>query len=371
MIWLNNPPKRLPSQPGPQRQRGTVLILAIVVVAIVAGFAIKASRDYQLSMARAEARWHGAQAEAYLSGAEQLAMYFLELDENTEVDSLLEPWALELPPFPIEGGIILASIEDASARINLNDLGGVTASADNNPVDPARFRPAQKHFLRLLQSFEEVYPLSLEEAVAILEALSDWMDSDHDITGFSGAESDYYQSLDPAYRTANAPLNSVDELRLVRYITPELMQLLRPYLTVFNTNEGSSGALNVNTISPLLLRTFNAGDILTPLTQQETASIMAENGEYASLDEFSQQSGWSSLISDANGVDVGYAEVKTQHFLVTTRVQLGEQRRSRQSLLNRADGSINVVNRRDVYDYILSLEQAATLAGTTQQTNDS
>ncbi|MDO3388727.1 type II secretion system minor pseudopilin GspK [Gilvimarinus sp. SDUM040013] len=356
----------------PTRQRGTVLILAILIVVLVSGFAVKASRDYQLSMARAEARWHGAQAEAYLSGAESLAMYFLELDENTEVDSLLEPWAMELPPFPIEGGMILAEIEDASSRLNLNDIEAqFKETGDNNPNAPERFYPAQKHFLRLLQSFPEIYPVSPEDAIAILEALVDWTDTDHDISGFMGAERDYYQSLDPAYQPANAPLTSVDELRLIRYVTPELMQLLRPFIAVYATEGGgNSGGLNVNTLHPHLLRTFNADDILTPLTAEEASSIVSENGEYASADEFTQNSGWASIISGENGIGDALVNVKTNHFLVTTRVQLGEQRRSRQSLLQRNEKSFNVVQRRDVYDYILSLEQAPVPSGQQEQTTD-
>ncbi|MBU2886243.1 type II secretion system minor pseudopilin GspK [Gilvimarinus agarilyticus] len=347
-----------------ERQRGTVLILAILIVALVAGFAIKASRDYQFSIARAEARWHGAQAEAYLSGAERLAIYFLELDENPEVDSLLEPWAMELPPFPIEGGMILAQIEDASARFNLNTIGtSLNNTEDNNPNSPARFNTAQKHFLRLLQSFPEIYPVSPEEAIAILEALVDWTDSDHNITGFMGAERDYYLALDPAYQPANTPLTSVDELRLVRYMTPELMQLLRPFITVIPAGEDAGGGFNVNTIPSQLLRTFNSDDILTPLTVEEASTIVSENGEYATVEEFTENTAWDSIISSDKGIDAGLVQVNTQHFLVTTRVQLGEQRRSRQSLLQRSDESFDVVHRRDVYDYILSLEQAPAPSG--------
>lgn len=364
MIYPTKPPHAI------GRQRGTVLILAILIVAVVAGFAIKASRDYQLSIARAEARWHGAQAEAYLSGAEQLAIYFLQLDENPEVDSLLEPWAIELPPFPIEGGVIIAEIEDASARFNLNDIGtGLSKTADSNPNSPERFTSAQKHFLRLLQSFTDIYPISQEEAIAILEALVDWVDSDDEVSGFSGAERDYYQALDPPYQPANAPLTSVDELRLVRYITPELMQLLRPYITVLPSE--SSAGLNVNTLHPHLLRTFNADDILTPLSAEEASGIAPENGEYASVDDFTQNSAWSSIIAGDKGVDASLARVNTQYFLVTTRVQLGEQRRSRQSLLKRSEDSFTVVQRRDVYDYILNLEQASMPSGQQEPTTDS
>ncbi|WP_049723154.1 type II secretion system minor pseudopilin GspK [Gilvimarinus polysaccharolyticus] len=350
MIWPTNLPRR---------QRGSVLILAILVVAMVTGFAIKASRDYQLSMARAEARWHGAQARAYLSGAESLAIYFLELDEELTVDSLLEPWAQELPPFPIEGGVILAQIEDASAKINLNDVVTVTENfkkTDGAPNDPERFSTPQKHFLRLLQSFPEQYPITEEQAISLLEAMVDWTDTDNDISGYNGAERDYYQSLDPMYLPPNAgAFTSVEELRMVKSMTGELMALLRPFITVLQ----SESKLNVNTIHPQLLRTFNTKDSLTPLTLEQVGQVMQEAGiEYGPENLFADNPAWDSVVGDK--VDDSYAATASNFFRVTTRVQLGDQRRSMQSLLQREEGKITVTARRDVYDYILDLERAAT-----------
>jgi general secretion pathway protein K len=350
MIWPTNLPRR---------QRGSVLILAILIVAMVSAFAIKASRDYQLSMARAEARWHGAQARAYLSGAESLAIYFLELDEEPEIDSLLEPWAQELPPFPVEGGVILAKIEDATAKINLNDVVATPVPIkDKAPNDPTRFSPVQKHFLRLLQSFEEQYPVTEEQAISILEAMVDWTDTDNDISGYTGAERDYYQSLDPMYLPPNAKtFTSAEELRMVKYMTGELMTLLRPFITVL---PGSS-KLNVNTINPHLLRTFNASEVLAPLTPEQAGQVMQDAGiEYGPENKFEDNPAWSSVVSGEGGVDNSYAAYNSGYFRVTTRVQLGDQRRSMQSLLQRQEGEIKVIARRDVYDYILDLERAAT-----------
>ncbi|HEV8078022.1 MAG TPA: hypothetical protein VGP45_06525, partial [Marinobacter sp.] len=147
--------------------------MALLVVVLVVAFTLKASRDYQLSMARAEGRWHGTQARAYLSGAERLAVFFLEQDDAS-IDTLMEDWAQPIPPFPIEGGALMAEIRDASARLNLNDL--ATPFVPEKAMDShERFSENQRRFLRLLQSFE-FYPLALEDAIAILEAVVDWTD---------------------------------------------------------------------------------------------------------------------------------------------------------------------------------------------------
>ena len=94
----------------------------------------------------------------------------------------------------------------------------------------------------------------------ITDSILDWIDTD-DLTRLNGAESDYYQSLSPPYRAKNAPLDRVEELLLIRGVTPELYQgtpatdtdPARPGLAeVFTTM--SSGSINVNTASAIVLQ---------------------------------------------------------------------------------------------------------------------
>ncbi|MGC8666732.1 MAG: helix-hairpin-helix domain-containing protein [Chthonomonadales bacterium] len=60
----------------------------------------------------------------------------------------------------------------------------------------------------------------------IAAAIVDWRDPDDQPTigqDMVGAESDYYQSLNPPYSAKNAPFDTIDELLLVRGITPDLL----------------------------------------------------------------------------------------------------------------------------------------------------
>jgi len=56
----------------------------------------------------------------------------------------------------------------------------------------------------------------------IANAIVDWLDAD-DQPRAGGAESDYYQSLQPPYRAKNGPLDSLEELLLVKGMTPRLL----------------------------------------------------------------------------------------------------------------------------------------------------
>ena len=56
----------------------------------------------------------------------------------------------------------------------------------------------------------------------IADAMIDWVDKDDDVREF-GAESSTYQGEDPPYSCKNAPMDSLEELLLVRGVTPELL----------------------------------------------------------------------------------------------------------------------------------------------------
>lgn len=56
----------------------------------------------------------------------------------------------------------------------------------------------------------------------IADAIVDWVDADDDARA-SGAESSYYASLSNPYKAKNGPLNSLDELLLVKGVTPYLL----------------------------------------------------------------------------------------------------------------------------------------------------
>jgi general secretion pathway protein K len=96
---------------------------------------------------------------------------------------------------------------------------------------------------------------------AIINSLKDWLDSGDDdaITGLSGAESAYYQDLSPPYDSRNGPIADINDLLLVKGITPELFygSAEKPgmvdALTVYGMTPGAgtaftfTGKININT----------------------------------------------------------------------------------------------------------------------------
>jgi type II secretory pathway component PulK len=90
---------------------------------------------------------------------------------------------------------------DESAKININALVALDSTG----------RIAHDTLIKLPNMTEE-----------IVDAIIDWIDAD-DEQQPNGAENQYYTGLSPGYRCKNGPLDTLEELLLVRGVTPQLL----------------------------------------------------------------------------------------------------------------------------------------------------
>jgi general secretion pathway protein K len=115
-----------------------------------------------------------------------------------------------------------------------------------------------------------------ETASAIADAVVDWQDGD-DEHRLNGAESDYYLELPKPYIAKNARLDSLEELLLVKGVTPEMYYGgteqfpvgLRDLFTVFN----NTGEVNIRYSTPEVKR------LLFGLDEEELAQIEQQVAE--------------------------------------------------------------------------------------------
>jgi type II secretory pathway component PulK len=99
-------------------------------------------------------------------------------------------------------GGVRYGLENESSRLNLNTV----LLADSSGQDAAR---------KLLMTLP-----GMTESIA--DAILDWIDADEQ-PRMLGAERDYYSTLNPPYAPRNGPLGSVEELLMVRGVTPALL----------------------------------------------------------------------------------------------------------------------------------------------------
>lgn len=159
-----------------------------------------------------------------------------DADSNSR-DTLDEVWSRPVPPIELGEGTIRISVEDEERKINVNRL-----------ILPNGHAPDDQKlavFRRLLEI--------LEADPSVADAVVDWLDND-DSPRVGGAESAFYQSLPYPYKAKNDLFDTVEELRLVRGITPAVFEKIRPFVTVH-----SSGMVNLNTAPKPILMSLSAG----------------------------------------------------------------------------------------------------------------
>ena len=143
---------------------------------------------------------------------------------NKIVDHLGELWSQQSLPVPIGETYAFVTITDESSKIDLNRL---TEGSQGEKLRPV--------FYRLLEI--------LEMDADIAEAIIDWIDTDED--GFY--EDSYYMSLASPYGCKNNKLDSLEEIKRIKGITPEIFNKLKNYVTI-----SSNGLININS-APLEL----------------------------------------------------------------------------------------------------------------------
>ena len=173
-------------------------------------------------------------AEAGLAAA-RIALRESAKDYN--YDTLDQLWSRPVPPIELGDGTVLVTVEDEERKINLNKL------VLPNGIAPDDQRVA---VFRKLLAVLEIDP-------SLADAVVDWLDVD-DTTRAGGPESPYYLSLPYPYRAKNDLFDTLDELRLVRGITSEKFEQLKPFITV-----QSSGKVNINTAPKEVLMALSAG----------------------------------------------------------------------------------------------------------------
>lgn len=251
------------------RQQGVAVVLAMGVVALAA-LAATAMMIAQSTWSRQIELTAGhAQAQFILQAGLDWARAVLSDDHrSTSVDHLGEPWALRLPPIPVENGSLVGQIEDQQARFNLNNL---QKNGKVNPVQLASFR-------RLLTI------LAMPPALA--DALADRIDAD------------------------SRPLIDVAELAAVNGFDDGVRARLRPFVSALPRFT----AVNANTASPEVLAAVVEGLDL------DGARAMAAQRERAYFRDFAD---FFSQLPPGLTVPTETVSVSSDHFMATLRVTIG------------------------------------------------
>jgi len=286
--------------------RGAAVVLAMLIAALAATIAATLFSDQQRWTRAVEHRRDQVQAQALVIAGVQWARLILQEDARaTAIDHLGEPWALALPPIPLENGEIRGTIADAQARLNVNALGGTGTNAGTERERIARLF-AQRG-----------------GPTGALNAIADWIDADG-IPGPNGAEDAFYAAQSVPGLAANAPVVRVAELAAIRGVTSPSLAAVAPFLTALPAGT----AVNVNTAAPEVLAALFDG-----LRGDALAALVAARARkpFATISEFRER-----LPQGASPAGDTSLAVRSSYFYVSIEARQGATVARARALLHRA-----------------------------------
>ena len=262
-------------------QRGVAIVLAMGVAALAALAATAIMVTQSTWSRQIELTAGHVQAQLIIQAGLDWARAVLSDDRRlNNVDHLGEPWALRLPPMPVDNGSLAGHIEDQQGKFNLNNL------LKNGKVNLAQLA----HLRRLLSI------LALPDALA--DALADRIGAD------------------------SRPLIDAAELALVRGFDDNVRARLRPFVSALPVFT----AVNVNTASPEVIAAVVDG---LGLDDARTLVEKRERAYFRDRTDLLKQLPRGVLVATE---DISFSSA---YFIATTRVTIGGAQARGSALLAR------------------------------------
>ncbi len=195
-----------------KKNRGIAVIVALVAVTVLTILAGAFAYSMKIETRLAANATNDEQLLWLGRAGVELARYVISLENNQPYDALNQIWAggpgagaetnsaiygLKLDNFPVGEHSVSVKIIDLERKVNVN-------TAPQQPL--------------LIQQVLTVMGADAGDISAVSDSIQDWVDPD-DATRPGGAESDYYQGMNPPYYAKNAPVDDLAELMLVKGVT--------------------------------------------------------------------------------------------------------------------------------------------------------
>jgi general secretion pathway protein K len=330
-----------------------VMISILVLTTLAAGFAYSMKVETKLARnanSEAELEWLGRSGVEY-------ARWILALQlqiPNEPYDGLDQVWAggaggigtSNSPLAEVQKEVHLA---DGSFTWKITDL-----ESKFNINSP---EPVMQQILPQALTLMGVDP---SQATPIVNSILDWIDVD-DQTRVEGAETEYYQTLNPPYAAKNGPIDDISELLLIKGITPEIyygasatdyqpnyfsqqrnrfgQAAAPPAITVGLTNlftPLSDGKVNINTASAEVLQLIPGVD---PLIAEAIVGGRAGEddgtglmGPYRAVNQVSRMPNIPQVIVGQLGQ---FCDVRSRTFQVEVDAEVGGYKRTFYAVLGR------------------------------------
>jgi general secretion pathway protein K len=329
--------------------RGIALLVTLAVITVLIVATLEMNRHTRSALFSAATTRDRMTLSQMASSGIHAAKAILIMDKNnSNSDSLQEDWADAekiseiLADLPFDDGQITLTISDELGKIQINSLVQFPEGHEFNPTQ----RMLWDQFLNLLITQNELFKDI--EPETIINSVKDWLDSKDDdaITGLNGAESDYYQDLDPPYACRNGPFTHIDELALVKGISRELYQGtgewlgVSSYLTIHGIIEKKAhsftfdGKININTAQLPVLAA------ILPLGSEDLAQAIydyrQETSDSVYIHDLSSAT-WHKQVPGLSNIDIdpGLITTSSDVFQIESGAMLHEMKMTITAIVKR------------------------------------
>jgi general secretion pathway protein K len=301
-------------------EEGTVLLLVLVVVALLATLLTEFAFSTLVELRLAETFRDSTRAWYLARGGVTVGRRLLQEDRNS-YDALGGPeelWSQGVSSYPVGDGTVSILIEDLGGRLDINTL--VDATGFNVNVE------VRRRFYRLFAL------LGLEAPQQLTAALIDWIDRDAapyvdpQSGGRIGAEDEYYRQLERPYPCKNAPLDTLEELAMVRGFTPEVIGLVAPHVSIRGDVK-----VNVNTAGAEVLMSLSEDPVIDRAAAERIIALRREEPfrSAAELQRLNRLPGLENLLHAPFGVS-------SPAYLIHSRATVNDGARSAEALVEKA-----------------------------------
>jgi len=307
------------------RQRGVAVVTALLLTTLAISIVASLFWQQQVQVRSMENQRLHLQTKWILRGALDWASLVLRQDAYTsQYTSLDQVWATPLAETRLDQYIERERVEGETFNATLSG-NIVDATSRYNLANLARNREKVEDQVKIFRSLLDHLRLDarLAERVAnfVAQGQQVAVAADPNNPNPTGGAPPTMQPVPPTTGVP-IPVLQVDDLLAVQGITPEILAKLRPFLIVLpQRNEATK--LNVNTVPPELLAALVPG-----MSLSQANSLVARRKTAAWRET-------ANFAAEANATENGTWDIKSNWFIVQSRIRLDRAALNAESLIER------------------------------------
>ena len=228
------------------RRGGFVVVIVLCMVVMLSVLLLIFNEESRANLYAVEDFRKSAQALNCARAGLNIAIAAVKNSPDTHLAKSAKDLFSGENPIALDQGECVIAVSEESGKLNVNLL-----KEENGKLNRIRI----DQMLKLIDTLNQDGSDDSQIDYGIVPSIIDWIDSDDEITSLpfvkhknQGAESGYYGRLDRSYRCRNGSVETIEELLLVKGMSPDVFGRLRDYLTVYG-----DGKININSASRLMI----------------------------------------------------------------------------------------------------------------------